>query len=48
MTDYSQFSKPFLRTIIEETAARLGLPSTSVEKDWWVCLILEALYSDSR
>jgi predicted nucleotidyltransferase component of viral defense system len=47
MTDYSQFSKPFLRTIIEETAARLGLPSTSVEKDWWVCLILEALYSDS-
>ncbi len=47
MTDYSQFSKTFLRIIIEETAARRGLPTTSVEKDWWVCLVLEALYSDS-
>jgi len=46
MTDYSLFSKPFLKTIIDETAARQGLPATSVEKDWWVCLILEALYSD--
>ena len=29
---------------IEETAARLGLPTGSIEKDFWVCWTLRLLF----
>lgn len=32
------------RLILEETQAMLGLPAISLEKDFWVCWILRALY----
>jgi len=47
MIDQQFFTKQFQKSLIEETAARLGLPPASVEKDWWVCVVLEALYADS-
>jgi len=47
MIDQQFFTKQFQKSLIEETAARLGLPPASVEKDWWVCVVLEALYGDS-
>ncbi len=35
------------RTIIEEVAARQGLPTQAVEKDWWVTQCLRAIFQSS-
>ena len=32
-------------TCFRETSTRIGLPSTLVEKDFWVCLTLKHLFS---
>lgn len=42
-----ELSTTQLKRVLEETAARLNLPPTSIEKDWWVSLVLEALYADA-
>jgi hypothetical protein len=34
------------RQVFEEASARLGLPSFSMEKDYWVFLVLDALFSN--
>lgn len=30
--------------ILEQTGVAKGLPSFVVEKDWWVCIILKAIF----
>ncbi len=46
MSIYDQLKIPRLKSVLEETSARLNLPPTSIEKDWWVSIVLEALYAD--
>ena len=33
-------------SLFEETAERLDTLSEYIEKDFWVCLVLDALYND--
>jgi len=34
------------RQIFEEAGGSLGLPATSIEKDWWVTAVLEVLFTN--
>jgi len=45
MNDFMSLPDSSRQQIFEETSARLGLPPTSVEKDYWVVLVLHALFS---
>jgi predicted nucleotidyltransferase component of viral defense system len=42
---FERLDLPRRRRFCEEAAARLGLPGPSVEKDYWVCWTLRALFS---
>ena len=35
------------RALFTETAARMGLPPFHVEKDFWVCWVLEVFFHDA-
>lgn len=30
--------------ILEQVGNQIGLPAFAVEKDWWVCIILKAVF----
>ena len=43
MDGYLKLSSERRRLICEQAQARLDLPETSIEKDYWVCWILKEL-----
>ncbi len=45
MDGYLELSSERRRLICEQSQARLNLPETSIEKDYWVCWILRELFS---
>lgn len=45
MNSYFTFSEAQQRTLISQTAARVGLPEQAVEKDLWVTVILQAVFA---
>jgi hypothetical protein len=45
MNGFADLSRESQRRAFEEASARLGLPPVSIEKDYWVFLVLEALFS---
>ena len=45
MRDFARLSGPDRAALFEEAAARSGLPRVIVEKDFWVCWMLERLWS---
>ena len=45
LTAYPPLSNSNRRDLFNETAARMGLPATLIEKDFWVCWILKQLFT---
>ncbi|MFK5968991.1 MAG: nucleotidyl transferase AbiEii/AbiGii toxin family protein, partial [Candidatus Marithrix sp.] len=45
MLDFLNYPDNEQRISFEKTAERLGIDRTIVEKDFWVCLILQQLFS---
>ncbi len=45
MNNFLQFTEEQRRSLITQVSTKLGLPAQAVEKDWWVTLVLEALFS---
>jgi len=44
MEQFFQNSEDTRRTLLLQTQSRVGLPPVSVEKDFWVCLVLRELF----
>lgn len=47
MLKWLELSKDQRKTTIEQAAAKTGLPAKAVEKDWWVTLTLNILFTGS-
>jgi hypothetical protein len=45
MNSYFSLSASQQRTLITQTAVRLGLPEQAVEKDLWVSIILQLVFT---
>lgn len=45
MKKFYNFDKSRKKTIFDQVAAREGLPSAAIEKDWWVTLALKAIFN---
>ena len=45
MTDYFKLTDKQKKTVITQTANKVGLPVQAVEKDLWVTLILQIVFS---
>jgi predicted nucleotidyltransferase component of viral defense system len=45
MKDFIKLSKRDKLNIFNQTSERSGLPSSAVEKDWWVTLSLNIIFS---
>lgn len=45
MNSFLQFTEEERRILITQVSTKLGLPAQAVEKDWWVTLVLKALFS---
>ena len=48
MDNFLKLSKEERGELVRETANRLSLHTTSVEKDFWVCLLLRELFALSE
>lgn len=44
MNNFLQFTEDERRILITQVSTKLGLPAQAVEKDWWVTLVLKALF----
>ena len=47
MNEWLKLSKKRRVEILEQVNNRLGLPIQAVEKDWWVTMVLKAVFSSS-
>lgn len=47
MHKVARLSPQHRRDLFSEAAARLGIRPTVIEKDFWVCLVLKSLFTDS-
>ena len=45
MNKFLQFTEDERRILTTQVSTKLGLPAQAVEKDWWVTLVLKALFS---
>lgn len=45
MNNFLQFTEEERRLLITQVSTKLGLPAQAIEKDWWVTLVLEALFA---
>lgn len=45
MNNLLEFAEEERRVLITQVSTKLGLPAQAVEKDWWVTLVLEALFA---
>jgi predicted nucleotidyltransferase component of viral defense system len=45
MIEWLQLSDDRKRQILQQASAATGLPAHAIEKDWWVTLSLQALFS---
>ncbi len=45
MTEFLQFQEDTRRELIIQVSAQKGMTVQAVEKDWWVTLVLKALFS---
>ncbi|MGA9211778.1 nucleotidyl transferase AbiEii/AbiGii toxin family protein [Kaistella sp.] len=44
MNDWFSLTQQEQFEIINETSAQLGFPEVVIEKDWWVCMVLRAVF----
>jgi predicted nucleotidyltransferase component of viral defense system len=45
MSDFITLSDAQQKTILTQAAAKTGLPSSAIEKDWWVTQLLRIVFS---
>ena len=45
MTNYFQLTKDERRLVLQQSAARYGLPPQAIEKDLWVSTILQIVFT---
>lgn len=48
MLEFKKVSKVELQTIIRNASAQLGVNEVIVEKDYWVCFVLNYLFTMSE
>ena len=47
MNNFSNLAKEQQIAVIEQLVNMMGLPAHSIEKDWWVTMVLKALFETS-